>query len=191
MKAKTDIFFDAITLLPEDIVEEAQEHRFRKRPPVWKKLGSLAACLVLIASVSLLMLPRGCGGSGAAPDLNGSAPPLLSTDNCAPSEAPADSEVSGDTAPEPESPDAPAGQPGDGQDRPGEHQLIAVVLEIHEDSLLVESEGEQLTVSTAGLTLPELTEGDTVRITYTGPISTAPPAGIQGTVSIEKIGNDG
>lgn len=188
MKAKTDIFFDAITLLPEDIVEEAQEHRFRKRPAVWKKLGSLAACLVLIASVSLLMLPRGCGGSGAAPDLNGSAPPLLSTDNCAPSEAPADS---GDTAPAVPEPDAPAGTPEEGYGPAEERQLLAVVLEIHEDSLLVESEGEQLTVSTAGLTLPELTEGDTVQITYTGPISTAPPAGIQGTVSIEKIENDG
>lgn len=182
MNPKTDIFFDAITLLPEDLVEEAQEHRFRKRPAVWKKLGSLAACLVLIASVSLLMLPRGCGGSG------GSSAPQISTDNCAPAEPPA---ASGDTAPAVPEPDAPAGTPEEGCEPPEERQLLAVVLEIHEDSLLVESEGEQLTVSTAGLTLPELTEGDTVQITYTGPVSTAPPAGIQGTVSIEKIGNDG
>ena len=46
MNRKADKFFDAITLLPEDIVEEAQDYRFRKRPAVWRKIGSLAACQI-------------------------------------------------------------------------------------------------------------------------------------------------
>ena len=43
MNPKTDIFFDAITLLPEDVVEEAQNFRFRRKSSSWKKVGSLAA----------------------------------------------------------------------------------------------------------------------------------------------------
>ena len=45
MNPKADVFFDAITHLREEIVEEAQDYRFRKETAVWKKLGSLAACL--------------------------------------------------------------------------------------------------------------------------------------------------
>ena len=66
-----------------------------------------------------------------------------------------------------------------------------MVLEIREDSLLVESGDEQLIVPTTGLTLPELAEGDSVRVTYRGPVLTTSPAEIVGPVSIEKLENDG
>ena len=89
MRPKAEIFFDAITLLREDIVEEAQDYRFRKKTAVWKKFGSLAACLVLIASISLLMLPRGCGSSGGNADMNSSGAPMAPSDSCAPADAPA------------------------------------------------------------------------------------------------------
>lgn len=187
MNPKTDIFFDAITLLPEDIVEEAQEHRFRKQPAVWKKLGSLAACLVLIASISLLMLPRGCGSSGGSS--GGSSAPPLAADNCAPAETPADSGASGDTAPAvPETePDAPAGTPEESYEPAEEHQFLAIVLEIREDSLLVESEGTQAVVYTAGLDLPELAEGDRVRVTYEGEAAETDPVQLFGTTAVERI----
>lgn len=188
MNPKAEIFFDAITLLPEDVVEEAQNYHFQRKPAVWKKIGSLAACLCLIASLSLLMLPRGCGSSGGS-DMNG-APPQ-STDSCAPADTPMDGEVSGEPMPEPEEPDAPAGDPEMGYGQIGEQQLLAVVLEIREDSLLVESEGEQIIVPTAGLELPELSEGDTVQVTYTGPVLTTSPASILTVVSIEKLENEG
>lgn len=185
MNPKADIFFDAITLLPEDVVEEAQNYRFQRKPAVWKKIGSLAACLCLIASLSLLMLPRGCGSSGGS-NMNGIPP--QSTDSCAPADTPMDGEVSGEPMPEPE---APAGMPENGYGQIGERQLLAVVLEIREDSLLVESEGEQVIVPTAGLELPELSEGDTVKVTYTGPVFTVLPAEILTVVSIEKLDNEG
>ena len=57
MNRKAEIFFDAITLLPEDMIEEAQEYRLRKNRTSWKRFASLAACLMLVASLSLLF-PR-------------------------------------------------------------------------------------------------------------------------------------
>ena len=185
MNPKAEIFFDAITLLHEDIVEEAQDYRFRRKQSGWKTLGSLAACLVLIASLSLLMLPRGCGGSAPA-DMNTSgAPPMQSTDTCAPADEPASSEP----MPEPgEAPDTP--EVGYGQI--GTFQFTAIVIETYEDSILVEDAGEQIIVSTANPELPELAVGDRVRITYNeGPILTTDPPMLSTVVSIEKIGNEG
>ena len=71
MNRKAEIFFDAITLLPEDMIEEAQEYRLRKNRTSWKRFASLAACLMLVASLSLLAaLPKGCGGGAPAPAFN-------------------------------------------------------------------------------------------------------------------------
>lgn len=185
MNPKADIFFDAITLLPEDVVEEAQNFRFRRKSSPWKKVGSLAACLCLIASLSLLILPRGCGSSG------GNSAPPQAADSCAPADTPMDGEVSGEPMPEPEEPGAPAGEPENGYGQTEEQEFLAVVLEIREDSLLVESGDEQLIVPTTGLTLPELAEGDSVRVTHRGPVLTTSPAEIVGPVSIEKLENNG
>lgn len=184
MNPKAEKFFDAITLLREDIVEEAQDYRFRKKTAVWKKFGSLAACLVLLASISLLMLPRGCGsgGSGSA-DMNNSSAPMASADSC----APADEPVSGDTAPEPS--EAPADDPEYGQAE--QRQFTAAVIEIYEDSILVEDAGEQTVVSTVSLELPELAVGDRVRVTYDeGPLLTTDPPILSTVVSIEKVENN-
>ena len=182
MNPKAEKFFDAITLLREDIVEEAQDYRFHKKPSAWKKFGSLAACLVLIASISLLMLPRGCGSSGGNADMNTSGAPMAPSDSCAPADEPA----SGDTAPEPS--EALAGDPEYGQAE--QVQFTAVVIEIHEDSILVEDAGEQIVVPTAGLELPELSVGDRVRVTHSGLFLTTAPAEILETISIEKVEND-
>ena len=64
MNQKAEKFFDAITLLREDLVEEAQNYVFRKKRSGWKTLGSLAACMALVASLGLLAaMPRGCGAA--------------------------------------------------------------------------------------------------------------------------------
>lgn len=194
MNPKAEIFFDAITLLEEDLVEEAQDYRFRKKRTVWKNLGSLAACLMLIASISLLMLPRGCGGS--APKMNNSSAPP-STDSSAPAEtpdlnAPASSEPA---APEPS--EAPSGAPENGYGQIETEQFTAVVLSIDSDTILLGSlegadEDYQVKAQIGGLELPELAEGDTVRVTYTkGPILTTDPPILSTIVSVEKIENDG
>lgn len=193
MNPKAEKFFDAITLLREDIVEEAQDYRFRKKQSGWKKLGSLAACLVLIASLSLLMLPRGCGGSAPADKNSSGAPPMQSTDACAPADEPA----SGEPMPAPgESPDTPEG----GQDYGSVEtvQFTAVVIEMDDSSILVEPlEGEhlrdsydQIVVVTRNLELPELAVGDEVRITCDGWIAESDPASISGATAIERLEKD-
>ena len=185
MNPKAEKFFDAITLLREDIVEEAQDYCFHKKPAVWKKLGSLAACLMLIASISLLMLPRGCGSSGGNADMNTSGAPMAPADSCAPADEPA----SGDTAPE--EGDVPMGGYGERE----QAEFTAVVIEINEASVLVEPlEGEylrdsygQIVVITRGLELPELTAGDEIRITFDGWVAESDPAVITGTEFVELL----
>ncbi len=195
MNPKAEIFFDAITLLREDIVEEAQDYRFRKKQSGWKTFGSLAACLVLIVSLSLLVLPmRGCGGSAPSMDMNSSgAPPMQSADACAPADEPASSEP----MPEPgEAPDTPEG--GYGFVGVGPVQFTAAVIEIDDYSILVEPlEDEHLqnsygriVVVTRDLELPELAVGDEVRITYDGWIAESDPASISGATAIERIEKD-
>ena len=190
MKPKAEIFFDAITLLREDIVDEAQDYRFRKKSAVWKKFGSLAACLVLIASISLLMLPRGCGSSGNA-DMNSSGAPMAPADSYTPADEPMpEAPASGDPAPEPS--DTPAGGYGHHE----QAKFTAVVIEIDESSILVEPlEGEhlrdsygQIVVVTRDLELPELAVGVEICITFDGWIAESDPPVITGTEAVELLG---
>lgn len=191
MNPKAEIFFDAITLLEEGLVEEAQDYRFRKKRTVWRNLGSLAACLMLIASISLLALPRGCGGS--APKMNNSSAPS-STDSSAPAEAPdqnAPAAIGEPAAPEPS--EAPSGAPENGYGQMETEQFTAVVLSIDSDYILLGSlegadEDYQVKAQIGGLELPELAEGDTVRITHTkGWILTTDPPILSMVVSVEKV----
>lgn len=187
MNRKAEIFFDAITLLPEDMIEEAQEYRFRKSRASWKRFASLAACLMLVASLSLLAaLPKGCGGGAPGPDFNTS--PSGSSGDSAPPRA----EATPDGAPQ----DAPASSetvPDGGVETA---RFTARVLEVKEDgaALLVEPlEGEaergsaDRIVVTVNGEVPPLAAGDLVRITYDGMIQETYPAGISGAVSIEKL----
>lgn len=198
MNPKAEIFFDAITLLEEGLVEEAQDYRFRKKRTVWKNLGSLAACLMLIASISLLALPRGCGGS--APKMNSAGDPP-SADSSAPAEAPDQNApaLSGEPA-APEPAEAPAGAPeedGYGQIETETVQFTAVVLSIDSEYILLgglegADEDYQVRAQVGGLELPELAEGDTVRVTHTeGPILTTNPPILSTIVSVEKVETDG
>lgn len=191
MNRKAEKLFDAITLLGEDLVEEAQNYVFRKRRSAWRTFGSLAACMALVASLGLLAaLPRGCGG--AAPpsgDMNSSAgapsspaemPPAASEDTMYGD----GSDAPGDSAP------APGGAPS----APEARQFTARVLEVREDGLLVEPlEGEaerrmadRIEVA-AGGGVPALAAGDLVRVTYSGEIQEIDPPRITGTQSVEKI----
>lgn len=197
MNPKAEIFFDAITLLKEDLVEEAQDYRFRKKRTVWKNLGSLAACLMLIASISLLALPRGCGGS--APKMNNSSAPP-STDSSAPAETPDQNAPASSEPAAPAPSEAPSGAPeedGYGQIETETVQFTAVVLSIDGDTILLGSlegadEDYQVKAQIGGLELPELAEGDTVRVTHTkGPILTTDPPILSTIVSVEKVENDG
>lgn len=178
MSRKAEVFFDAITLLREDLVEEAQNYVFRKRRSAWRKFGSLAACMALVASLGMLAaLPRGCGASApnsSGGDMNSSTPE-------APAEIPpaANEDVpSGDSSPWEDGTDG-APRPPEGEGEPdfglgdSQVQFNAQVLEASEDGLLAEllpEEGrlfgmDRVRIGTAGLDgLPDLRPGDVISV---------------------------
>lgn len=183
MKRKSEAFFDAITLLPAEIVEEAQNYVFRKQYAAWKKFGSLAACAALVISLGMLaILPRGCGGGASgntAPPATGESAPA-SCDTAAPSDMPQD--------------------PGDGGGYGSAEsvQFTARVIDILDSgtkpAVLVEPlEGEaerncadRIVVSADG-EIPVLEAGDLICVTYDGNIQETYPARISGAQSIEKL----
>lgn len=190
MNPKAELFFDAVTLLPEELVEEAQDYTFRKSRSAWKKVGSLAACMALVVSLGLLAaLPRGCGG--AAPAADNSAPPAVSCDT-----APEDGGGLEGCAPqEPAAPQTPEASPSGGAETVRFTARVVEILDAGDlPAVLVEPlEGEdernsadRIVVTAAG-EMPALAEGDLVRITYDGTIQETYPAGITGAVSIEKL----
>lgn len=192
MNRKAETFFDAITRLREDLIEEAQNHKFRKRTAVWKKFGSLAACLVLIMSIgALALLPRGCGSSGGGSN-NSAAPAASSSDTAAPQESPA----SGDTAPPlygTVDPDAPEGSSENGSPSgAGElYQFTAIVIEVQDEAILAEpiecDSHYRVLIPFTNLEFPALAEGDWITVTAEGsPVLTTDPPMILGVQSIEK-----
>lgn len=173
---REEIFFDAITNIREELVEEAQRYVFRKKPAVWRRYASLAACVVLIAAISFgiygLTNVRK-GNSMVSTDAGGSENQYSGTASGGDSDAP--SGDSDEAAPQ----DAPAAPPvpgvgaDDGVDTPEAveplaQQLTAVVLEVHETYLLVSGEEEvRIQLPTEGLEdLPEFREGDVVGFFY-------------------------
>ena len=148
MNRKAEKFFDAITLLREDLVEEAQNYVFRRKRSAWKSFGSLAACIALVASLGMLaILPRGCGAGGMDSSSSGSmnnnsAPPASSEPAAPPPDANGDIPYGDGAADDWNSSAAPSDPPG--ADVPpnvgmgGPAQFNAQVLEILEDEVLVE-----------------------------------------------------
>lgn len=57
--------FDAITDIDEELVESAQSYVFRKQPKTWQRVASLAACLLIVASIGFGILQMASiGGHG-------------------------------------------------------------------------------------------------------------------------------
>lgn len=180
---KAEIFFDAITGLREELVEEALNHRFRRRVR-WERYAGLAACLALAVCVGwfgLMIAGGGMGGAGKGSDNGFSA------------SSSAGGEVSGDTAPPPlgsEAGDAPEAVPGDGKNQ---ESFQASVVEILEDYLLVEplegeavrSSADRIAVSTGQLEdLPALEAGDVVTIAFNGVVMETYPARLREVYSV-------
>lgn len=193
---KAEIFFDAITNIREELIEEAQNHRFRRRVR-WERYAGWAACLALVVCVGwfgLTLARGGMGGSGADSGFSAS------------SGSSAGGEVSGDTAPPPQSPEGSSGGtavPGDvpelGGTPEGEDDwdvFTATVLEVHEDYILVQPQedevqrlgADRVTVTTKGLeNLPELEAGSLVEITWNAFIFDTYPLQLGTVYSIELI----
>ena len=192
MSRKSETFFDAITHLREDLIEEAQDYKFRKKAVVWRKFGSLAACVVLIMSIGVLaVLPRGCGSSGGG-----------SNSSTAPSANPQDAPSSGDTAP-PLYGDSGSGKPeeipngGDSENGAPSgviesYQFTAIVVEVQDEAILVEpieyDSDYPYRIPFMDLEVPSLAEGDWVTVTCAGDlVFTSNPPEVLGVQSIEKI----
>lgn len=172
----SEIFFDAITNIREDLVEEAQEFVFRKHH-VWRRYAGMAACLVLAVTLlfgayQLSQIRMGSSGGSAA---DNAAPAAGSGQTGNSGGAPQSSEaVSGDTS-------GYGGMDGADTSHPGgtpEASMIsfpATVLEVRMDALLVEvlSDNDmgvqQVEIPTGGLEdLPEFRTGDVVTVCCAG-----------------------
>ena len=145
-----DVFFDAITQIREELVEEAQQYVFRRRISWRQYAGAAAACLALALGLSLLIRSGGVGGMGGSSG----------------SDSGGGVEDSGDIAPEPSEP------------LPSERSFTADVLEILDGgSLLVVpqpgsgvwSVADRVTVPVGDLTeLPDVQPGDRILVVYSG-----------------------
>ena len=67
--------FDAVTGIDEGLVESVQTYVFRKKPRTWQRVASLAACLLVVASIGFGILQMASiGGSDSAANTTGAAP---------------------------------------------------------------------------------------------------------------------
>lgn len=177
---KEEIFFDAITGIREELIEEAQNYVFRRRVH-WRRYAGLAACLALaVALVGYHALLGSAGTDGG------------STANTAPV-SPGDA-VSGDCGDAPEN--TSSGDNGGACGGVEQQAFTARVLEVHETYLLLEPEdGEEISLSynriaapTGGLSgLADLQPGDRVVVTFSGPVQETEPARITGVLEISPV----
>ena len=182
--------FDAVTGIDEEIVDSAQTYVFRKQTRPWQRAASLAACLLIVASIGFGILQMasigGMGGSDSA--ANGSAADNSATGDSA---APEDGGLSGGAGDQ-ESAD------GGGQQSAGEPvTFTATVLEVGDGYLLVEpvegdemlSTADRILVDTGGADLPDgVAEGAVVEITFDGMVRESYPAQISGVTEILLAG---
>lgn len=185
-REKTEILFDAVSAVREDLIEAAQNYVFRKKSDVWRRYAALAACLAVVVGLGFgaarLGLLSGMGGSGS--DTNGAS------SGAAPeSGATADSETAGSGVTTGED----AGESP--EETVEETTFTAAVLEVHDRYLLVEplegvvlASADRVTVPTGDLEdLPELSPGDVVSVTFAGPIQETYPAQVTEVLSVERL----
>ena len=166
--------FDAVTGIDEGLVESVQTYVFRKRPRTWQRVASLAACLLVVASIGFGILQMASiGGSDSAANSSGAAP---------------------------ESSDDAGATTGDAGDQEGvqvtETAFTATVLEAGDGYLLVEpvegdamlATADKIMVSTNDVAVPDgVAEGAVVEITFDGLIRESYPAQISGVTEILLI----
>lgn len=179
---KEEIFFDAITNLREDLVEAAQNYAFRRRVR-WERWAGLAACLALVAFLSLpLLLPS--GGSGGAPNSAADQTAPMTPEAVPPAEAPAGDSGDGGDGGEVSGEPAPGASEGAALLR-----IEATVLEVRENTLLVELDPDagiavQAVVPLEGVAgLPALREGDRITISCAA-VQETEPAQLTGVTEI-------
>ena len=205
---KAEIFFDAITNIREELVEQALDHRFRRRVS-WQRYLSAAACLVLVVTVGFGALRLGIfGGFGgnAKNEANGAMAPESSgnfaADDVTQSDAVPEEPAAwpGDTAadePAGEPADEPAEEPAEGPaEEPDEdggatlRTFDGEIVEVREGCLLVEPiEGSWILASADLIEVPventgEFQPGHVVTVAFSGEVMETYPAQINGVESV-------
>ena len=112
-------FFDAITEVREDLLEEALDYRFTKRKAIpWQRYAGLAACLALVVCIGYLAANLRMGGMDAAAGNSTGSGNGTVTDGAdaggdtADGAAPEDSDTTGDSAMPPPNDAGGAGESG-------------------------------------------------------------------------------
>lgn len=68
---RADVFFDGVTHIRAELIEEAQRYVFRKRAGWRRYAGGLAACLALVLGLSVLFRIGGAGGGAPSGNSGG------------------------------------------------------------------------------------------------------------------------
>lgn len=176
--------FDAVTGIDEELVDSTQAYTFRKQVRPWQRVASLAACLLIIASIGFGIVQMGhLGGAG--------------------SDSAADSSTTGNSS-APENGSTGGSGVTDGGDDTGDQgaaaettTFTATVLEVGDGYLLVEpvagdpllATADRIQVSTGNVDLPDgVEEGVVVDIAFTGGVMESYPAQISGVTEVTLAG---
>ena len=184
--------FDAITEIDEELVESAQSYVFRKQPKTWQRVASLAACLLIVASIGFGILQMasigGMGGSDNAAANSSGATPESGSDAGV-----ADDSLTGGAG------DTTTGDAGDQEGvQVTETAFTATVLEAGDGYLLVEpvegdpmlATADQIQVPTEGVEVPDgVTEGSKVTIPFSGGVMESYPVQISDVTEIVLAGD--
>ncbi len=181
--------FDAITEIDEELVESAQSYVFRKQPKTWQRVASLAACLLIVASIGfgILQMASIGGMDNAAANSSGATPESGSDAGVA------DDSLTGGAG------DTTTGDAGDQEGvQVTETAFTATVLEAGDGYLLVEpvegdpmlATADQIQVPTEGVEVPDgVTEGSKVTITFSGGVMESYPVQISDVTEIVLAGD--
>jgi len=172
---KAEVFFDAITNLKEELIDAALDYRFTRKQIHWQRYVGIAACLALVITVGFGAIRLGIIGGMGGSSNNSASMDTAAPESSANTSATTDSgSASGSTV-----------EDSDATQSVEMHTFGAIVLEISEKYLLVEplagesilASADRIVVSVSTVeSLPNLTVGDQVVITYDGFIRESYPA---------------
>ena len=194
---KSEVMFDAITGIREELIEEALDHRFRRKNLQVQRWLSAVACLALMVTASVgairLGIIDGFGGSGK----NNSKADCAAPESADQNSFLADDAYAEDIPAEEPAATPPADQPAEGTaNEPAEDSGAAMntfrgkVLEVGDGYLLIEPDDGSWIRSSADLIEVPVEDTDgfapdiSVTVTFSGGIQETYPARITDVVSV-------
>ena len=190
--------FDAITGIDEELVDSAQNYVFRKQPRKWQRAASLAACLLIVASIGFGLLQMaslgGMGGSDSAANTTGDAAAPEDSADGGNAGGAGDDSLLGNAGNSDGGTDTTTGDSSDQEGAQAASTIFtAMVLEVGDSYLLVEpvagdpmlATADRIQVPTGDVILPDgVTPGAVLTITFSGGVMESYPAQISGVTEI-------